>query len=74
MRTHRVRVAVIVQAQPSVVHDAVAGLPESVTAYVVETGAGVLVTLERRRGLVRRRAIRSLQRELDAISADLAAR
>ena len=63
------RVAAIVQAQPSQVRDAVAMLPADVTAYLVETGAGVLVTLERRHGFVsRRRTIRSLQRELAAIS------
>jgi hypothetical protein len=70
MRTYRVRVAAIVQAQPSLVREAAATLPDNVTAYVVETGAGVLVTLERGRGLrSRRRAIRSLERQLAEISA-----
>ena len=70
MRTHHLRVAVIVQAEPSAVRDAVATLPQDVTAYVVETGAGVLVTLERRRGMrSRRRAIRLLQGELATVSA-----
>ena len=63
------RVAAIVLAQPSQVSDAVAMLPAEVTAYLVETGAGVLVTLERKHRFVsRRRTIRSLQRELAAIS------
>ena len=63
------RVAAIVQAPPEVIRDAVATLPDSVRAYLVETGAGVLVTLERKHGFVsRRRTIRSLQRELAAIS------
>ena len=70
MRTHHLRVAVIVQADPSAVREAVAALPQNVTSYVVETGAGVLVTLERRRGLrSRRRAIRLLQGELAAVEA-----
>ena len=63
------RVAAIVQAPPEVIRDAVATLPDSVRAYLVETSAGVLVTLERKHGFVsRRRTIRSLQRELAAIS------
>lgn len=75
MRAHRVRVAAIVDAEPAVVRDVVATLPDSVTVYVVETGAGVLVTLERRRGLrTRRRVIRSLQRELAAVNAAIPAR
>ena len=75
MRSHRVRVAAIVDAEPSVVRDVVATLPDNVTVYVVETGAGVLITLERRRGLrTRRRVIRSLQRELAAVNAAMPAR
>lgn len=70
-----VRVAAVVQASPEVVRDAVATLPEPVRAYLVETGAGVLVTLEREHGFVsRRRTIRSLQRELAAISTAAMAR
>jgi len=45
-------------------------LPAAVTSYVVETGAGVLVTLERERRWPmpsRRRLIRALQRDLASI-------
>jgi hypothetical protein len=69
------RVAAVVQAPPYQVRDVVAKLPADVTAYVVETGAGVLVTLERQRRLPlrsRRRTIRVLQRELAAIGAAFA--
>jgi hypothetical protein len=74
MRDHRVRVAAIVHLPMSVVGEAVARLPDVVKAYVVETGAGVLVTLERKRGLLvsRRRAIRALQRELATIGGKAA--
>jgi hypothetical protein len=69
MQDHRVRVAAIVHLPMSVVSAAVARLPDGVKPYVVETGAGVLVTLERKRGplVTRRRAIRALQRELATI-------
>lgn len=70
----RVRVAAIVDASVEAVREVVAGLPASITSYVVETGAGVLLTLERERRwplLPRRRVIRGLQRELAAIQQAL---
>jgi hypothetical protein len=66
-RTTTVRVAGIVAAPADAVRAAVAQLPVGVTSYVVETRAGVLVTLERPRCWPRhsrRRVIRRLQREL----------
>ena len=69
-RTSSVRVAAIVVAAPETVRAAVAMLPEGVTSYVVETRAGVLVTLEQPRRWPRhsrRSVIRGLQRELAAI-------
>jgi hypothetical protein len=66
----RIRVAAIVSGPLEAVREAVAGLPAAVTSYVVETGAGVLVTLERERRWPlpsRRRVIRELQRQLGAI-------
>lgn len=65
-----VRVAAIVAAPADSVRAAVAKLPEGVTSYVVETPAGVLVTLERPRRWPRhsrRRVIRGLQRDLAAL-------
>lgn len=65
-----VRVAAIVDASVDAVRAAVARLPATVTSYIVETGAGVLLTLERERRWPlspRRRVIRGLQRELAAI-------
>jgi hypothetical protein len=70
----RVRVAAIVNASVEAVREAAAGLPVTVTSYVVETGAGVLLTLERERRWPlspRRRVIRGLQRELAAIQQTL---
>jgi len=51
------------------VREAVAALPAAMTGYVVETGAGVLVTLERRLRWPRsrRRTIKSLQRALKSV-------
>jgi len=72
MPVRRVRVAALVDASPAAVRAAVGTLPDQVSAYVVETGAGVLVTLERlRRWPVpsRRRVIRSLQAHLAALPA-----
>jgi hypothetical protein len=69
-RTSSVRVAAIVVAPADTVRAAAAKLPTGVTSYVVETGAGVLVTLERPRRWPRhsrRRVIRGLQRELAAL-------
>lgn len=66
-RAQQIRVAAIVTASAERVREAAAQLPAGVTSYVVETGAGILVTLERPRRwphYSRRRAIRSLQREL----------
>jgi hypothetical protein len=65
----QLRVAAIVAAPIDTVRAAVAQLSGSVTIYVVETGAGVLVTLERPRRWPRsrRRVIRCLQRELVAV-------
>lgn len=66
-RISSVRVAAIVAAPADAVRAAVTELPEDVTSYVVETRAGVLVTLERPRRWPRhsrRRVIRGLQREL----------
>ncbi len=77
MRVHHLRVAAIVQAPASTVHDAAAKLPAGVTAYVVETGAGVLLTLERRRRWPvpsRRRVIRSLEQDLRTAIAGLPAK
>jgi hypothetical protein len=65
-----VRVATIVAAPAESVRAAVAKLPEGVTSYVVETSAGVLVTLEQPRRwprYSRGRVIRGLQRELAAL-------
>jgi hypothetical protein len=69
-RTSSVRVAAIVAAPAETVRAAVAKLPEGVTSYVVETRAGILVTLERPRRWPRhsrRSVIRGLQRELAAL-------
>jgi hypothetical protein len=66
----RLRVAALVNGPVEAVHDRVARLPAGVTSYVVETGAGVLVTLERERRWPmpsRRRVIRALQHDLAAI-------
>jgi hypothetical protein len=66
----RIRVAAIVSGPLEGVREAVARLPAAVTSHVVETGAGVLVTLERERRWPlpsRRRVIRGLQRQLGAI-------
>jgi hypothetical protein len=66
----QLRVAAIVHGSMHEVRDRVARLPAGVTSYVVETGAGVLVTLERERRRPmpsRRRVIRALQRDLAAI-------
>jgi hypothetical protein len=65
-----VRVAAIVDASVETVREALTALPAPVTTYVVETGAGVLVTLERQRRWLmspRRRVIRGLRRDLAAI-------
>lgn len=70
MSVQRIRVAAIVGGPSEAVREAVAGLPSAVTSYVVETGAGVLVTLERQRRWPlpsRRRVIRGLQRQLGVI-------
>ena len=69
MSAKQVRVAAIVAAPIDTVRAAAAQLPGSVTIYVVETGAGVLVTLERPRRWPRsrRRVIRGLQRQLVAV-------
>jgi hypothetical protein len=69
-RAQHIRVAVIVTASADDVHAALAQLPAGVTSYVVETGAGVLVTLEQPRRWPRhsrRRVIRALQRELASV-------
>jgi hypothetical protein len=66
----QVRVAAIVHGTIEEVCDRVARLPAGVTSYVVETGAGLLVTLERERRWPmpsRRGVIRALQRDLAAI-------
>jgi hypothetical protein len=66
-RAQHVRVAAIVTAPTDHVRAALAELPAGVTSYLVETRAGVLVTLEQPRGWPRhprRRVIRTLQREL----------
>ena len=66
----RLRVAAIVDGPVDAVRTKLAHLPAGVTSYVVETGAGVLVTLERERRWPlpsRRRVIRALQRDLAAI-------
>jgi hypothetical protein len=65
-----VRVAAIMSGSAEAAREAVARLPGVVTGHVVETGAGVLVTLERERRWPlssRRRVIRGLQRELASI-------
>jgi hypothetical protein len=64
-----VRVAAVVRAPLAAVRDAVAVLPAAMTGYVVQTGAGVLVTLERRLRWPRsrRRTIKSLQRALKSV-------
>jgi hypothetical protein len=75
--TRRVRVAAIVGGPADVVRAAVARLPTAVVSYVVETRAGVLVTLERPRRWPlpsRRRVIRGLQRDLAAVRAGVSAR
>jgi len=66
----RVRVAAVVRAPLPAVREAVAALPATMTGYVVQTGAGVLVTLERRLRWPRsrRRTIRSLQRALKSLT------
>jgi hypothetical protein len=69
-RAQHIRVAAIVTASADRVRAALAQLPAGVTAYVVETGAGVLVTLEQPRRWPRhsrRRVIRALQRELASV-------
>ena len=66
----RVRVAALVTGSPDAVREAADALPGRITAYVVETGAGVLVTLERTRRWPmpsRRRVIRDLQERLAAL-------
>ena len=70
----QVRVAAIVDASVETVREALAALPAAVTTYVVETGAGVLVTLEKERRWpmsTRRRVIRGLRRDLVAIQHSL---
>lgn len=65
------RVAAVVRGPLEPVRDAVAGLPAAVNGYVVQTGAGVLVTLERDRRWPlpsRRSVIRSLQRALTSLA------
>jgi hypothetical protein len=65
-----VRVAAIFDASVETVREELAVLPAAVTIYVVETGAGVLVTLERERRwpmATRRRVIRGLRRDLVTI-------
>lgn len=71
--SQRVRVAAIVDGPVEAVRAAVAALPTPATSYVVETRAGVLVTLERLRRWPlssRRRVIRGLQRDLAAVRGD----
>jgi hypothetical protein len=66
-RAQHIRVAAIVTASADHVRAVVVQLPAGVTSYVVETGAGVLVTLEQPRRWPRhsrRRVLRALQREL----------
>jgi hypothetical protein len=66
-RAQHIRVAAIVTASTDHVRAALAQLPAGVTSHVVETRAGVLVTLEQPRRWPRhprRRVIRALQREL----------
>ena len=66
-RAQHIRVAAVVPASVDHVRAALAELPAGVTSYLVETRAGVLVTLEQPRRWPRhprRRAIRALQREL----------
>lgn len=74
--SQRVRVAAIVDGSADAVREAVAGLPTPVDSYVVETGAGVLLTLERQRRWLstRRRVIRGLQRDLAAVRNAVPAR
>jgi hypothetical protein len=74
--SQRVRVAAIVDGSADAVHEAVAGLPTPVASYVVDTGAGVLLTLERQRRWLstRRRVIRGLQRDLAAVRRAVPAR
>jgi hypothetical protein len=70
VRTRRVRVAAVVPGSAERVRDAVAQLPRPVRSYVVPTGAGVLVTLERTRRWPlpsRRRVLRALQTHLNAL-------
>lgn len=69
-----VRVAAIFDASVETVREELAALPAAVTTYVVETGAGVLVTLERERRwpmATRRRVIRGLRRDLVTIQHTL---
>jgi hypothetical protein len=69
-RAQHIRVAAIVAASADHVRAALAQLPAGVTSYVVETGAGVLVTLEQPRRWPRhsrRRVIRTLQSELGRV-------
>jgi hypothetical protein len=66
-RAQHIRVAAVVPASADHVRAALAQLPAGVTSYLVETRAGVLVTLEQPRRWPRhprRRVIRALQREL----------
>ena len=70
----RVRVAAIVHAPIQTVREELVALPGAVTSYLVETGAGVLVTLERERRWpipLRRRVIRGLRRDLATIQRGL---
>ena len=65
------RVAAVLRAPADGVKNAVGELPTDVVSYVVETGAGVLVTLERRRSAwlpTRRRTLRDLQERLTGIA------
>ena len=66
-RAQHIRVAAVVPASVDHVRAALAELPAGVTSYLVETRAGVLVTLEQPRRWPRhprRRVIRALRREL----------
>ena len=74
MPARLVRVAAIVGGRVDDVRDAVGRLPSAITSHVVETGAGVLVTLEREHRwplAPRRRVIRGLQRDLASIRTAL---
>ena len=66
-RAQHIRVAAVVPASADHVRAALAELPAGVTSYLVETRAGVLVTLEQPRRWPRhprRRVIRALRRQL----------